>query len=81
MREPVTEVGGSAGAAATDVGYDGDCHYDDQEGNAELCREWNGGLRLLTAIGLVKRRLLRLGEGVFLFLGCYGLPLFLLGKV
>ena len=53
MREPVTEVGGSAGAAATDIGYDGDCHYDDQDGNAELCREWNGGLRLLTAIGLV----------------------------
>ena len=49
----MTEVGGSAGAAATDIGYDGSCHYDDQEGNAELCREWNGGLRLLTAIGLV----------------------------
>lgn len=77
----MTEVGGSAGAAATDIGYDGCCHYDDQEGNAELCREWNGGLRLLTAIGLVKRRLLRLGEGIFLFLGCYGLLLFLLGKV
>lgn len=61
----MTEVGGSAGAAATDIGYDGCCHYDDQEDNAELCREWNGGLRLLTAIGLVKRRLLRLGEGVF----------------
>lgn len=40
----MTEVGVSAGAAATDIGYDGDCHYDDQEGNAELCHEGNGGL-------------------------------------